>query len=63
MMVQCKDLKPGQHVQGNNPDHIYKVENVTRTPTGVSVRFSLHGVLTDFVEQSPYDSFPLVTLH
>ena len=63
MQVLVKDLTPGQYVQGGNADHIYKVENTIRTPTGVSVRMSLHGALTDFTEYNPYDSFVAVTLH
>lgn len=63
MQVLVKDLKPGQHVQGSNLDFLYRVENVVKTDSGVSVRMSLHGALTDFAEYNPYDSFVAVTLH
>lgn len=63
MQVLVKDLKPGQHVQGSNLDLLYRVENVVKTDSGVSVRMSLHGKLTEFTEYNPYDSFVAVTLH
>lgn len=63
MIALIKDLKVGQYVQGDNPDNILRVESAVKTPSGVSVRFSLHGALTDFKEYNQYDSFNVVTLH
>lgn len=63
MQTLVKDLKPGQYIQGSAPENILKVENVVPTPEGVSIRFSLHGNLTEFASYNPYDSFVTVTMH
>lgn len=63
MRVMIKDLKPGQYIQGADPDNILKVENAVKVPEGISLRFSLHGNLTDFRTYGAYDTFEAVTLH
>lgn len=63
MKTRVIDLSVGDHVKGVEPDDVFRIENIIATPGGLSIRFTKHGVLTDFAEYNPYDSFERVTMH